>query len=120
MGQSALVCDDREIRTGEPISQHGFDKLQELMRHGYSPDPTPLPGSSGLVLRHPTGPDLLLRTDGSVDIPIGQKLKPQILAAPSIPVGRKRRWVRALLIIIGLAAYTFLAVAVLAGVMEGL
>jgi hypothetical protein len=71
MGQSALLVDreSKESRNGlSPLP--GFEKLQELTRHGYLPDPTP--HGDGILLRHPAGPDLVLRPDGTIDLPTGQ------------------------------------------------
>lgn len=119
MPESALMEDTRK-NSSIPATSHGFDRLQELMRHGYVPDHRPLAGSEGLLLRHQVAPDLILRPDGSVDVPLGQKLKFAPAPAAAHPPKRKRRWFRGLLVIIGLALYTMLAFAVIAGVLESL
>jgi hypothetical protein len=108
-----------ESRTSESsgLPAQGFDRLQELMRHGYVPDSRPIAG--GLLLRHQFAPDLILKEDGSVDVPLGQRLKLEPVQ-PAAPRRRKRRWFRGLLILIGLALYTMLAFAIIAGLMESM
>lgn len=120
MAESALFTDDRGTRTGQALPAQGFERLQELMRHGYVPDPRRLPGSEGLLLRHQRAPNLVLRPDGSVDVPLGQPLKSALAEFAPEPPRRKRRWFRALLIVVGLGLYTFFAIAVLAGVLESM
>lgn len=115
MADQALFAESRSPDSHAPAK--GFDRLQELMRHGYVPDQRPL--SDGLRLRHQFAPDLVLRPDGSVDVPLGQPLKLEPAIAPARK-RRKRRWLRALLLVIGLALYTFLALAIVVGVMESL
>ena len=105
---------------GIDVGQHaGLQRLKELVRHGYVPEKRPLSGNDGLVLRHDNAPDLVLRSDGSVDVPLGQPLK-RNLAADLLPPRSHRRWKRFGLILVGLALYTVAALAVLVTAMGGL
>lgn len=118
MGESALLAETHDDRL-KPSTAQGFDRLQELMRHGYAPDPRPNGSSGGLLLRHEFAPDLILRPDGSVDVPVGQALKMRPVPATA-PPKRKRRWLRSFFILVGLAMYTMFALAILVAVMESL
>ena len=119
MAESALMPETRN-HSSTPATSQGFDRLQELMRHGYVPDHRPLSGSAGLLLRHQFAPDLILRPDGSVDVPLGQKLKFAPAPVTAKPPKRKRRWLRGFLIIVGLALYTLFAFAIIAATMESM
>lgn len=69
MPQPALFTNDAKPGSNERSAAPAFDKLQSLTRQGYVPDPQPV--SDGILLRHPTGPSLVLRADGSFDLPSG-------------------------------------------------
>ena len=116
MADSALLS-SAGTSSGE-LQRGGFDALQELTRHGYVPDPATRTVGDGLLLRHRTSPDLILRPDGMIEIPAGQPLK-QAPVDPAPKPPRKRRWGRMFLIIAGLVAYTGLAIAVIVGITEG-
>ena len=105
MGQAAALT-DRELRRPDlPTGSTTFEKLQELTRHGYVPDTQPVANGDGILLRHRSAPDLILWSDGRVDVPLGQSTKG--IAAPVPAEKKKRRWGRAFLIFSFLAIYTF-------------
>ena len=103
MSRSALFASGEQ---GAPqAAASGYEKMQELTRHGYLPDPHRLPREEGMLLRHRSAPDLILRPDGSIDLPIGQDVK---AAAPPAPPAKKKSWRRAILITLGVVVYTIL------------
>lgn len=97
-----------------PAQRQAFEVLQELTRHGYVPDAHPLSGQKGILLRHPTAPDLLLREDGTVDVPLNQRSRMDAPATPLTPVTqRKIMWRRGLLFLAVLAITTLLSLTIL-------
>lgn len=104
-------------KAGRSLDAGGFRALQELTRHGYMPDPDTTVAGDGLLMRHGAGPDLVLRPDGSIEVPSGQS--PKRHAEVARPVRRKRRWGRMFLILMGLTAYTMLAFLVMAIIFDG-
>lgn len=104
--------------SGGGMQRGGFDALQELTRHGYVPDPDARTEGDGLLLRNRTAPDLVLRPNGVIQIPPGQPLKRALTDVGPEP-RQKRRWGRMFLIIVGLVIYTLIAIAIVAGLMEG-
>ena len=117
MAESALFTGtaDQESRSLQP---GGFKALHELTRHGYVPDPEGATNGEGLLLRHRTAPDLVLRPDGAVEILPGQPVKRERTTALA-EAPRKRRWGRMFLIIVGLMLYTFVAFGVIAAILGG-
>ena len=118
MGMAMLRQDEeREGRalTGEALV---CDKLRELTRNGYLPDlSTPATGS-GILLRHATGPDLVLQPDGSIDLPIGQSPKVDV-ALPETPAKAPRMSkLRTLMILILAATFWFLSLAITSTILE--
>ena len=112
MGQAAAEISDRDLhRSDAPTGSPSFEKLQELTRHGYLPDTQPLGNGEGILLRHETAPDLILRADGTVDVPLGQPAKSR--SAPAPAVRKKRRWGRALLIFSFLLIYSLFSFVVI-------
>jgi len=65
------------------------------------------PESSGSIrLRHPVAPDLVLRGNGALELPLGQSLK----SGEALPVASTRkRWAVGLLILLGIALYVFVS-----------
>lgn len=116
MGQAAATIDRDLGRADNPPGVSSFEKLQELTRHGYAPDPQPLAEGDGILLRHRSAPDLILWADGRVDVPLGQPAKADRNQALA-PV-KKRRWGRALLIFGALAIYTFISFVILIALNE--
>lgn len=116
MGQAAILSEREQHGSGELIRTSSFETLQELTRHGYMPDSQPLPHSAGLLLRHRSGPDLILHPDGTVGVPLGQSVNESV--APKVKVPKKRRWGRALLIFTALAIYSLLSFALLIAITE--
>ena len=115
MGQAAILADREQSRSGELTRHTSFEKLQELTRHGYVPDPQPLP-HSGILLRHRNGPDLILYADGTVDVPLAQPVKG--IVAPVVKVRKKRRWGRAFLIFTALMLYSIFSFAMMIAITE--
>ena len=89
-----------------------FDKFRELTRNGYVPDPAAEDAGAAIVLRHASAPDLLLRPDGSIDVPTGQALKTQPEAQPRMSK------MRTLIVVLLAAGLWFLSLAITATFME--
>lgn len=115
MAESALMT-RTETSPGRPLDRGGFRALQELTRHGYAPDADAPVAGEGLLMRHPAAPDLVLRPDGTIEIPASQRRPGSADAAQ--PVKRKRRWGRMFLILMAVTAYTMLAFLVMAIVFD--
>ncbi len=97
MGQSALLVEPHSEGLGkEPLLSPSFAKLQELTRHGYLPDATP--HGDGILLRHPSAPDLVLRADGSIELPVAQGTKGK--PARAARIRRQISWRRTFLFLI--------------------
>lgn len=116
MAESALMT-RTEANPGRALDRGGFRVLQELSRHGYVPDADAAVAGEGLLMRHPSGPDLVLRPDGFIEVPASQS-KRQGSTDIAKPVKRKRRWGRMLLILMAVTAYTMLAFLVMAIVFD--
>ena len=117
MGMTAL----RQEGEQEPRQLVGeaqtFDKLRELTRNGYVPDATADPSGKGILLRHESAPDLILRPDGTIELPIGQSEKK---AAPVAPAPRRMAKLRTLAIIIFAVIFWFFSAFVTALIIEGM
>lgn len=90
--------------------------LRELSRHGYLPDGQSIESSSRLLrLRHPAGPDLLLRRDGALELPLGQPLRNPAAVAAS---GRSKKifWGRGLMVLFLLSVLTLSGLALMIAV----
>ena len=91
-----------------------FDKLRELTRNGYVPDAEADLPSGAILLRHDSAPDLILKSDGSLDLPVGQAAKPR--AAPVETRAEKRiYWRRTFMVVVLTIAVWFASLAVAAG-----
>jgi hypothetical protein len=99
MSQLAVSANSDAPGSREPSTASAFDKLQQLTRQGYVPDPQPL--SDGILLRHPSGPELILRPDGSLDLPTGKTAR----RSPNALSGLRRgiSWRRSFLFLLVLA-----------------
>ncbi|HEX8482742.1 MAG TPA: hypothetical protein VF650_12640 [Allosphingosinicella sp.] len=99
-----------------------FEKLRELARNGYVPDPDRASGG-GILLRHESAPDLVLRADGRIDLPLGQRPRSVAALAPSSPaaVAEARRMSkrRTLLIVLLAAAFWFMSLALTSSIISG-
>jgi hypothetical protein len=94
-----------------------FDKLRELTRSGYVPDASAKSSGGGILLSHPHAPDLILQSDGTIDLPLGQTAKP---SSPS-PANRPRMSkLRTLMIIIFAVIFWFFSAFVTASILEGM
>ena len=117
MGMAMLrQDDDQEIHrlAGEALI---FDKLRELTRSGYLPDAESSDQGAGILLRHATGPDLILQPDGSIDLPLGQAARPAVPAPVAPPRMAK---LRTLMIVIMATTFWFLSLAFTASILEGM
>src|SRR5690242_2086309 len=101
MGQPTIYPDEDQRSHPDCI-----DTLRELTRHGYVPDPRSAESSGSIRLRHPVGPDLVLRGNGALELPLGQSLK----SGEALPVASTRkRWLVGVLILLGIALYVFVS-----------
>ncbi len=98
----------------QQLQAHCLATLKELTRHGYAADRRSAEMPGALLLRHPAAPDLVLREDGTLGLPPGQPLKAY---SPSLAVN-KPSWRRALFIVLLLAAYTFVTLAVMSTIIS--
>jgi hypothetical protein len=116
-----VELDERERREIAPLADPAapavFDKLRELTRNGYVPDPGGEDGSGGILLRHDSAPALILKPDGTLDLPSGQAIKHAPVAAPS---AKEKRiyWRRTLVVVILTVAVWFLSLALAASFIE--
>ena len=106
-----------QVLTGEAFV---FDKLRELTRNGYLPDAEAPASGHGILLRHSTGPDLILQPDGTIDLPITQTTKSAPALAEASAPPRRLAWLRTLMIVILAATFWFLSVAFTATIFEGM
>ena len=114
MGMAIPAADnDHRAMTGEAQT---FEKLKELARSGYVPDGA-ADGKGGLLLRHPSGPDLILQPDGTIDLPTVQSPKRPVLVASPSPRMSK---LRTLAIVVMAALFWFFSVAVTVTILEGM
>ena len=84
-----------------------FETLRELTRHGYVPDAGAADDAGGIVLRHASGPDLVLKPDGRLELPPAQPLK-RAAAPPPASLGAKARrlsWRRTALFVVFAVAF---------------
>jgi hypothetical protein len=101
-----------ESSASEP---HCIDTLRELTRHGYVPDPASPETGGSILLRHPSGPDLMLRGNGTFELPPRQLQK----SAAAAPAGfRRPAWRIGLLIVLALAVYTFVSLALVSTIIS--
>jgi hypothetical protein len=102
MGQPTMLQDEnQDSRQADCI-----DALRELTRHGYVPDPRSPESSGSIRLRHPIAPDLVLRGNGTLELPLGQSLK----SGEAVPgFSARKRWVAGILILVGIALYVFVS-----------
>lgn len=117
MAEPALLTRS-EAEAGRSLDVGGFRALHELTRHGYAPDADGAVDGEGLLMRHPIAPDLVLRPDGSIEVPSGQPRR-RVSPSPAKPARRKRRWGRMFLILMAVTAYTMLAFLVMAIIFDG-
>ena len=80
-----------------------FEKLRELTRNGYVSLPEDRHSDGSVLLRHDTAPDLLLRPDGAIEVPLGQPAKPRM--KPRWPLSF---WQTAFVLVVGIAGTWFL------------
>jgi len=105
-GSGALV--------GEPAV---FEKLRELTRSGYVPDAEADIAAGGLLLRHDSAPDLILKSDGSLDLPISQAARPRTPAGESF-AEKRIYWRRTFIVVVLTIAVWFLSLAIAASFIE--
>ena len=96
---------------GEPAV---FDKLRELTRSGYVPDAEADVPAGAILLRHDNAPDLVLKADGSLDLPVGQAAKPR--TTPVETRAEKRiYWRRTFVVVVLTIGVWFASLAMAAG-----
>ena len=100
-----------------------FDKLRELVRQGYVPDCALPAQGEGLLLLHPSGPTLVLRPDGSIDLPVtqGSPSKSRVeKAGPAPAQPRRMAWLRTVGIVFIFATLWLISVAFTSTILEGM
>jgi len=115
MSDASVLTENEVPDAGQQqVQAHCLATLKELSRHGYVADhrSPEIPGA--ILLRHPGAPDLVLRGDGTLELPPGQPLK----AYPPASAANKPSWRRALFIVLLLAAYTFVTLAVMSTIIS--
>jgi hypothetical protein len=121
MPEAAMFTESRAEPdpAGEPQI---FEKLRELARNGYVPDPQPEAGG-GILLRHDNGPDLVLRADGRIDLPVGQRARPAAPVHASSPAAvsevHRMSKRRTLLIVLLAAVFWFMSLALTSSIISG-
>jgi hypothetical protein len=93
---------------GELVQKNAFEVLQELERYGYVRDPESAPSPRGMLMRHPSAPDLVLGDDGRLDLLF---IQPTEVAVQSRVVTRRVFWRRGLSFLTLLVILTFLGLA---------
>ena len=112
--------DDRPPMPANPLAGQPatFEKLRELTRNGYVPDPGQDEDIGGILLRHESAPDLILRADGSIDLPPRQAPKRQAAERES-PREKRIYWRRTFLVVLMTIAVWLLSLAIAATLLEG-
>jgi hypothetical protein len=95
-----------------------FEKLRELARNGYVPDPEPVTGG-GMLLRHQNAPDLVLHADGRIELPLGQPPRAPAAAAASVTQARRMSKRRTLLIVLVAAAFWLMSLFLTSSILHG-
>ncbi len=114
-GRDEQAGDRRSVElSGQPAT---FEKLRELTRNGYVPDPDQEEEHGGILLRHESAPDLILRADGTIDLPPSQTPRRPPAERES---GREKRiyWRRTFLVVVMTIAVWFLSLAIAATLIE--
>ena len=96
-----------------------FGKLRELTRSGYAPVSDDARADGGILLRHESGPDLVLHADGLLDLPTEQgarKAKAETRAAKE----KRIYWLRTLFVVAMIVTVWFLSLALTAGLLESM
>ena len=108
---------ERDDRRGELVGEPAlFEKLRELTRHGYVPDAGDAP-ETGILLRHDNAPALILKPDGSIELPASQPPRREKVTAE--PVQDKRiYWRRTFFVVVLTIGVWFLSLAIAATVIN--
>lgn len=114
MSDARLSNLTRSEPPGELFQKNTFEVLQELERHGYVRDPGSVPSPEGMLLRHPSAPDLVLGDDGRLDLLF---IQPAEAAVQSRVATRRVFWRRSLSFLALLAILTFLGLALVLNVL---
>lgn len=96
-----------------------FGKLRELTRNGYAPVPEEARIDGGILLRHESGPDLVLHADGRLDLPAEQGAK-RTKAATKAAKEKRVYWLRTLFVVAMIVTVWFLSLALTAGILESM
>jgi hypothetical protein len=104
---------DEQEGPGRPVALSGqsgtFDKLRELTRHGYVPDPAPARSTTGILLRHSSAPDLILHADGRIELPPVQREK-KVATEPKAAPRDGISWRRTIFVTVVVAGLWLLSV----------
>jgi hypothetical protein len=116
MGELEVIERDKaeQVPAGQPAV---FEKLRELTRGGYLPDPVEDPSRRGILLHHESAPDLILLPDGSIDLPTRQRARTPA-SAPESAKAKRISWRRTFLVTVITVAVWFLSVALAASFLE--
>ena len=93
----------------------GSEVLRELARHGYVADTPSTEGQRPVLLRHPAAPDLLLRDDGFIELPLGQPLRNNATTGLDRVRG-KVHWGRGVMVVLLLTLLSVFGLALVIGV----
>ena len=107
------MVERNETRGGLGDEPAVFEKMRQLTRGGYVPDPDVDEASAGILMRHETAPNLILNPDGSIDLPTGSRNKRRFRAVE--PAREKRiYWRRTFLVVVIAIGVWFMSLAVTA------
>ena len=96
-----------------------FGKLRELTRNGYAPVVEDGRTDGGILLRHESGPDLVLHPDGRLDLPAEQGAN-RTKAATKAAREKRIYWLRTLSVVAMIVAVWFLSLALASGLIESM
>jgi hypothetical protein len=96
-----------------------FAKLRELTRSGYVPVADEERADRSILLRHESGPDLVLHADGRLDLPAEQGAR-SAKAATKAAKEKRIYWLRTLFVVAMIVTVWFLSLALTAGLLESM
>ena len=109
-----LAWDQKDRRAPRlEIEPEAFARLREFSAGGYVPVHAD-PEEGGILLRHASAPDIILRSDGTIDLPLGQVPKARVDAVTGTQTGRLWRIGLIFLIVSGLLSFVSVFLATIA------